>query len=193
MKKSLDGNWKYFIDYKNNGVENEIFTPTNIKNNISNYFSIDIPSCWNSIAGLERYEGYFWYFKTFKIENFDVNIHEFLLHFNGVNYIAKFWLNGSYLGSHEGGFLPFKFKIDDSDLNFESDNYLAVQVENLRKRGRIPGKLFDWYNWGGIHRQVYYRIVPKLRVNLIHIKPKLEKNKALLLVDYQITGRENFQ
>ncbi|TFF98774.1 MAG: hypothetical protein EU547_00415 [Promethearchaeota archaeon] len=193
MKISLDGSWKYFIDYENDGIEKEIFTPTSIKNNIEKYSSIDIPFCWNSLEGLERYEGYFWYFKIFKIEDFDLESSEFFLNFNGINYKSKIWINGSYLGSHEGGFLPFHFKINSSDIHLDSDNYLAIQVENLRRRGRIPGKLFDWYNWGGIYRDVYYRVLPKLRIDWIHIKPKLKKNRARLLVNYKITGLEKFQ
>jgi beta-glucuronidase len=192
MKKSLNGKWQYFIDYQNDGIDNEIFSVTSIKDNISSYSFIDIPSCWNSIKGLERYEGHFWYFKIFKIEDFDPENHDFFLCFNGINYRSKIWINGCYLGSHEGGFLPFNFKIHNENLNLKSNNYLAIQVENLRKRGRIPGKLFDWYNWGGIYRGVYFNIIPKLRIDWVHIKTKLEKNKAQLVVDYKITRAEKF-
>ena len=41
------------------------------------------------------------------------------------------WLNGQYLGQHEGGYTPFEFDITSVVKPGES-NVLTVQVDNLR-------------------------------------------------------------
>ena len=50
------------------------------------------------------------------------------LHFDGVDYIARVYLNGRYLGSHEGFFAPFEFECTDCVRGGE--NTLVVCVEN---------------------------------------------------------------
>ena len=49
------------------------------------------------------------------------------LRFSGVDYYCKAWLNGEYLGEHEGYFAPFSFEIG-SLLKREDFNLLAVKV-----------------------------------------------------------------
>jgi len=47
-----------------------------------------------------------------------------------VNYVGDVWLNGTYLGWHEGGYTPFAFEVT-SALRFDSVNVLAVRVDNV--------------------------------------------------------------
>ena len=46
------------------------------------------------------------------------------LRFEGVDYFAAVWLNGAFLGEHEGHFAPFEF--DVTDVLRAEDNVLAV-------------------------------------------------------------------
>ncbi|MHA1310760.1 MAG: glycoside hydrolase family 2 protein [Candidatus Helarchaeota archaeon] len=192
MKKLLSGEWLFYVDFNNDGIKNKLFLISNIKNRISNFKKIQIPSSWNSYQGLEKYEGICWYFKIFEINELDENNEEFFLLFNGSNYQTKIWLNNNYIGLHEGGFLPFKFKIKNSYLKKSEKNYLAVQVDNIRKKNRIPSKLFDWYNWGGIYRDVFYEILPKSRIDWVHIYTQISKNSAKLICKYYITEVKSF-
>lgn len=48
--------------------------------------------------------------------------------FDGVDYQAHVFVNGSFVGSHEGFFAPFEFDI--SDRIFDGENTLLVKVEN---------------------------------------------------------------
>ncbi|MHA1268218.1 MAG: glycoside hydrolase family 2 protein [Candidatus Helarchaeota archaeon] len=193
MKETLSGKWLLYTDKDNTGIDDKIYLQSNIDKNKSEFSEIEVPSCWNSLPKLERYEGYCWYFKIFEIQEFDDIENEFFIIFNGVNYYAKVWFNDKYLGAHSGGFLPFKFKINSQDLRKMGKNYLAVYVENIRKKSRIPGKIFDWYNWGGIHRDVYYEILPKSRFNWFHITTTLAKNYARLKCDYELTQIKEFE
>lgn len=49
--------------------------------------------------------------------------------FGGVDYMAQVWLNGGYIGMHEGGETPFFFDVTDT-LCRDGENLLAVRVLN---------------------------------------------------------------
>ncbi|TFF89488.1 MAG: hypothetical protein EU548_07415 [Promethearchaeota archaeon] len=192
MKKLLSGSWLFDTDLNNMGIKNQIYLNKNIINNKDNYEKITVPSCWNSDPNLDRYEGICWYFKSFKINEFDKETSEFFIVFEGINYYSKIWLNGNFIGSHKGGFLPFRLKIDTKNISLNKINYLAVRVDNIRRKDAIPGKLFDWYNWGGIYRDVFYEILPKDRIKWMHIISSLQKNQANLKIIYRLTSVEPF-
>jgi beta-glucuronidase len=99
---------------------------------------------------LKYFEGTVWYKKSFDY-NPDKNKRLFL-HFGAVNYLANVYLNGNLLGKHEGGFTPFQFEITNSVHN--GANSIVVRVNNQRLKDGIPGLGFDWFNYGGITRDV---------------------------------------
>ena len=181
------------MDSENIGINKKLYSINNISKNFSQYRKIDVPSCWNSISELKKYEGYFWYFNIFEISEFDDDNQDFFLLFNGINYFVKIWLNGNYIGSHEGGFLPFKFKIKKDNIKQSENNYLAIQVENIRKKDRIPSKLFDWYNWAGIYRDAFYEIIPKNRIKWVHIITELNDHSVNLKISYNLTCVKSFE
>jgi beta-glucuronidase len=69
------------------------------------------------------------------------------------------YLNGEPLGVHQGGFTPFAFEITDAAR--ESGNVLIVKVDNRRRRGAVPALATDWWNYGGLTRDVCVVEVPQ--------------------------------
>src|SRR5437870_4307721 len=67
-------------------------------------------------------------------------------------------LNGQKLGRHEGGFTPFNFEI--TNLVREKDNFLVIKVDNKRRRDAVPTLNTDWWNYGGLTRDVNLVEVP---------------------------------
>ncbi|MHA1650024.1 MAG: glycoside hydrolase family 2 protein [Candidatus Helarchaeota archaeon] len=195
MKVSLNGIWKYKCDAEQLGEHENWHNPLFIKENWDLLSSYELPCCWNSIVedGIPRYdrfEGFFWFFRQFELEPDSTK--EYYLEFKGVNYSCKIWVNGSYLGDHQGGFVPFKLKIPQKIL--EKTNYLAVEVENIRKFERIPAKYFDWFNWGGIYRDIDLHILPKLHFQWIQIfTKKLGSNSAILKIKYKLTQKSKIR
>ena len=55
------------------------------------------------------------------------------------------YLNGTLIGSHEGGFTPFQFNV--TNVVKEGGNFLAVEVDNTRTADAIPALSFDWWNY----------------------------------------------
>ena len=74
------------------------------------------------------------------------------VYFEAVNYKADVYLNGKKIGKHIGGFTPFNFEI--TDLLNEKDNFIIVKVDNKRLKDGVPTLNTDWWNYGGITRDV---------------------------------------
>lgn len=49
-----------------------------------------------------------------------------------------------------------------TDILSEGDNFLVVEVNNTRSVDAIPAMAFDWWNYGGITRDVMLVTTPRL-------------------------------
>jgi len=74
------------------------------------------------------------------------------IYFEASNYKTEVYLNGQKLGTHIGGFTPFNFEI--TPLLKKKDNYLIVKVDNKRIKEGVPTLNTDWWNYGGLTRDV---------------------------------------
>lgn len=112
-----------------------------------------VPRSWNSQDDkLFLYEGTIWYRKLFEFTASDPT-NRIFLYFGAVNYQAEVYLNGHKLGIHVGGFTPFNFEI--TKWLRPGSNSLVVKADNRRKREAIPTVNTDWFNYGGITREVW--------------------------------------
>ncbi|MFW9875357.1 MAG: sugar-binding domain-containing protein, partial [Candidatus Thorarchaeota archaeon] len=120
---------------------------------------IAVPASWNDQFSEGRdFLGPAWYQQNFNIPTgwYEQKI---FLRFGSVNYLADVWLNGEFIGSHEGGHLPFEFNISDK-LN-ENQNLLIVRVDGKLSADRVPPMgfptnfpptNFDFFPYCGIQR-----------------------------------------
>ena len=111
----------------------------------------------------EYYENGVWYRSRFTTSDSLKN--KFAkLNFYAVNYIADVWLNGKYLGWHEGGYTSFAFDVS-SALRFDSANVLVVRVDNIpwgTRKDIVPFYKCDWFNYTGIIHEVYLEFSDKI-------------------------------
>jgi len=80
-----------------------------------------------------------------------------LLRFGAANYLADVWLNGVWLGYHEGGSTPFAFDAT-ATARPGASNVLAVRVDNPpwgTRNDTVPWGLADWWNGAGLTRPVW--------------------------------------
>ena len=98
------------------------------------------------------------------------------LKFAAVNYVADVWVNGTYLGYHEGGYTPFAFDVTRAVHPGES-NLIAVRVDNPAWGTRndiVPWGLADWWNYGGITRPVWLEAGESVQVVRADVVPHLD-------------------
>ena len=171
---SLNGVWNYIVDVQEEGyydyrmkpMRNGFFInakPQRPEDLIEYDFDksdvMQIPSDWNTKdERLFFYEGTVWFKKSFQAV--PMEDYRTLLYFGAVNYDCHVWLNGQKAGHHVGGFTPFNY--DVSDLLKEGENTVIVKVDNKRHAEDVPTIIFDWWNYGGITRDVRLVKVPKV-------------------------------
>ena len=163
---SLDGQWRAIIDPYESGYYDYRYQPSangyfkdakpKSKSDLIEYDfdtspSLKVPGDWNTQDDhLLFYEGTIWYKKAFDYQRKDNT--RLFVYFGAANYVADVYLNGQKLGRHEGGFTPFNFEI--TNLVRDTNNSLIVKVDNKRRRDAVPTLITDWWNYGGLTRQV---------------------------------------
>ena len=169
---------------------------------------IKVPANW----WLEGHDlsGVVWYQHHFKSTP-ELKDRVVKLIFEGVDYTADVWLNGKYLGFHEGYFQPFSFFVNEQ-LNLTGENVLIVRVNSplepqvtdwsLHKRlikgvlshhdARPGGAWSDRaqeQNTGGIWDSVYLQVSNKVAIDRLSVTPEIEFNtqQAIAQVDLDVT------
>lgn len=122
--------------------------------------TLRVPGDWNTQdERLFFYEGTVWYRKTFRLEDAAWTEGQRLwLCFGGANRVTTVWLNGRKLGTNDVGFTPFSF--DATDVVVEGENVIVARVDNRRAFEVVPGEIYDWWNYGGITRDVWLATSP---------------------------------
>jgi beta-glucuronidase len=114
--------------------------------------TLNVPGDWNSQdEKLFYYEGTVWYRTRFDYRPVSADGRLFL-YFGAANYQADVYLNGRKLGRHIGGFTPFEFEVTGQVK--ETGNSLVVRVDNKRLPDAVPTINTDWWNYGGLTRDV---------------------------------------
>ena len=111
-----------------------------------------VPGDWNSQdERLFYYEGSIWYRRTFDFTPSSAE-HRVFVRFGAANYQADVYLNGRKLGRHVGGFTPFEYEVTGQVK--PAGNSLVVKVDNARHPDAVPTVNTDWWNYGGLTRDV---------------------------------------
>jgi len=204
---SLNGYWKYIVDPYENGFYNYRYEPfenlkptgngaffTNAKRkdfadlveyDFDKMDSLQVPGDWNSQKEkLYYYEGTVWYKKSFDYVKKDTKNRVFI-YFGGANYETDIYLNGKKLGKHIGGFTPFQFEI--SHLLKEKDNFIIVKVDNKRTKEGVPTLNTDWWNYGGITRDVKLIETPETYITDYQIQLDV-KNQNIISGKIKLSG-----
>jgi beta-glucuronidase len=170
---SLNGKWNIIVDPYDTGYFDYRRQPYDASPNISGGYALDhhakdktelveynfdtsptldVPGDWNSQDDkLFYYEGSVWYRKKFDVPK-SAPDHRLFVYFGAANYEADVYLNGKKLGKHIGGFTPFAYEI--TRLAREKNNSLVVRVNNNRHAEGVPTVNTDWWNYGGLTRDV---------------------------------------
>ena len=162
----LDGAWNYIVDVQEEGYYDYRMNPTRwgffqnakpqkpedlIEYDFDKSPTMKIPGDWNTQdERLFFYEGTVWFKKSFQAA--PMKGLRTLLYFGAVNYDCHVYVNGKEAGHHIGGFTPFNYDI--TDLLREGENTVIVKVDNKRHAEDVPTQIFDWWNYGGITRNV---------------------------------------
>jgi beta-glucuronidase len=174
---SLDGPWHYLVDQppfkalynerdgsvRDNGyalnTHPNISTdkPHNDEYDFATAPTLKVPGDWNTQEPtLFRYEGVVFYQRDFNFEPRPGT--RTFLHVGAANYRSFVWVNGKHICDHEGGFTPFDCEI--TAIAHSGSNFVVIAVDSTRHQDDIPSVSYDWFDFGGLTRDVSLVTVP---------------------------------
>ena len=188
---SLDGDWHFIVDPYDNGYYDFRMQPRGdgyfknekpassgrlIEYDFSKSPTLKVPSDWNSQRdSLFFYEGTIWYEKDFPYQR-KANTRTFL-RVGAANYLSRIWVNGKKACEHEGGFTAFDCEV--TDLVHDGANFVVIYVNNQRTREGVPTLNTDWWNYGGLTRDVSLVEVPRSFVDNYSVQLKPESGATV--------------
>ncbi|MCK5329958.1 MAG: beta-glucuronidase, partial [Candidatus Marinimicrobia bacterium] len=195
----LSGFWKIRTDRADIGESDEWY------NDFSYETEIGVPGSWNEQLaehGLMNYIGTLWYKKKFYVPS-STPQKKVLLRIGAADYRAKVWLNGRFVGDHEGGSLPFEFDITDFSSN-TNENLLVIRVNNVLDHETLPQGVttadfqkynkqrdetfpptnFDFFPYGGLSRAVKLSLVANSYISDVSVQTRIKESNGI--IDYQM-------
>jgi beta-glucuronidase len=181
----LEGGWRFqaldvdqaltFAD-RTNGVKSRLTAEAGDRlrpgYDDSGWGTLAVPGTFSPPTGTQTRSG--WYRHRFAVPpSWDTGA---TLKFQSVSYVADVWLNGHYLGYHEGAWTPFAMDAS-SALVPGAVNTLVVRVADPEWGTRldiVPWGLADWWNYGGITGRVWLEATPDLSVVRADVTPHLD-------------------
>ena len=171
---SLNGTWHYIVDPYDNGYYNYRHEPRGdgyflnahpkskqelVEYNFAASDTLQVPGDWNSQKkDLFLYEGTVWYERTFLYHK-PADKRTFLS-VGAANYESRVWVNGKEACVHVGGFTGYNCEV--TDLVKDGENFVVIYVNNNRHADAVPTVNTDWWNYGGITRDVELVEMPKV-------------------------------
>ena len=157
----------------------------------SQWQPVTLPHTWNAHDVVDEKPGYWrgigWYRKHFRMDGSSTGKRVFL-EFEGAGQVAECWLNGAYLGRHNGGYTGFEFDITDH-LRPAADNVLTVKVDNLFHDTIPPTVKTDYCFYGGIYRNVWLRVTDSTYLSsVVWETPSVSRGSAELALTAKIAN-----
>ncbi|GBG05682.1 glycoside hydrolase family 2 [Paenibacillus agaridevorans] len=186
---NLNGEWDCGFDDGNIGERNGWHI------NFTGDRKITVPFTYETKAsgiGDESHHPHVWYHRQLDISP-DMAGKQVLLHFQAVDYIAKVWVNGIFVGSHQGGYAAFSFDITPY-INIGEANHLTVKAEDSLDATQPRGKQrwvennFECFyvQTTGIWQSVWLECVNSVHVDSVKITPDIDTRSVSLA--YQVKG-----
>jgi hypothetical protein len=165
VKYNFNPGWKVFVGDDSSAIKNEF--------NDHSWKNVTLPYAWNEDEAFKKdikdlSTGIAWYRKRFKLPA-SAKGQKIFLEFEGIRQAGDFYLNEKPIGISENGVMAFGFDVTDLVKFGDEENVLAARIDNdWDYRERATKTKFQWEdknfnaNYGGINKNVYLHITPKV-------------------------------
>ncbi len=165
-KESLNGQWHYAIDqydtclrqkwYKERYYDDQGLSIP-IDYSFDEWPIMQLPACWNTVSKeFLLYDGSMIFTRRFSFRR--EGEEEVFLRIGAASYLCRVFLNGEYVGMHRGGSTPAYWNITQY---LKDNNRIVVAVDSTRRPEQVPTENTDWFNYGGLYRDIELIRVPK--------------------------------
>lgn len=125
----------------------------------------EMPSVPNDPDGPEHYEDGVWYRRSFDVPRAWQG-QAVTLYALSMSYVADVWVNGQWVGCHEGGYTPFALDVAAA-LRYDVPNIIALRIDNppwATRQDTVPALKGDWWNYTGVIHDIYLEAAPLLHI-----------------------------
>lgn len=177
--QSLDGEWSFGyqkasrIKYKFGINDDDVAT---MRANLNE--KINVPFCIESKLSGIGYTGFLnrvWYQKNVDIRK---NGNRVFLHIGAADNVASIYINGSFAGSHKGGYTPIILDITDKCIDGENDIFIVCEddvrdpfVIRGKQSERLKSHGCDYTRTTGIWQSVFIEYTPVDYIESIKVYP----------------------
>ena len=183
LQKTLGNGWEFAPDLQARPVvDHAEFAPPEV-----GWRPIVVPGYWqNQFDDLARATGTAWYRLPLDLDASWLAHGTLTLEFGAVGHFCQGWLNGAYIGQHEGGHLPFSWPIDHTAVAGTNELFVRV-VSPSGDRSRFPEFPFEetlhgkqsWYgSSGGIWQEVRVEARSAHAVSELTVRPDADASKV---------------
>jgi beta-glucuronidase len=146
-----------------------------------------VPSCWNMQSDrLYYFEGTGIYTRTFGYQPIG-KYERIFIRFEGASYRTTVFVNGTCFGTHDGGSTPFSIEITGV---LKEQNRIIVTVEAYRRHERVPTENTDWFNYGGLYRDISLIRVPQTFIRNWFLRLLPDGTFSNIRLDIDVCGQE---
>lgn len=170
-KESLNGLWKYAVDQYDTCIRQkwneEVYYDAGgntlpVDFSFDEWETMELPCSWNTVDRMYKiYDGSMVFTRKF-IYSSENEGECVILRIGAANYLCRVFLNRQYIGMHRGGSTPCCFDITEY---LQHDNRIILQVDSTRRNEQVPTANTDWFNYGGV-----YRDIDLIRVPAVHVR-----------------------
>ncbi|MCQ2592433.1 MAG: hypothetical protein MJ188_06570 [Treponema sp.] len=178
-KQSLNGPWNYAVDQYDTCLRqkwfNEYYKDSQgltlpVDFSFDEWPTMPLPCCWNTFAPeYLLYEGVMVFSKKFDYEKSLHHGKRVFLKIGAINYTSRLFLNKNYLGVHRGGSTPFYIEITQF---LQNENRLIIVADSTRRPEQVPTENTDWFNYGGVYRDIELIFVPETFIQNFNVSLK---------------------
>jgi len=174
---SLNGDWRFAIDPMREGLRQRWFehdaqpiddwsVPRDYDD--GGWQTAPVPGCWTTERDeWLRYEGAAWYSRSFEAA-VPTDGDRLILRIGAANERTRVFLNGAFCGLHLGGSTPF---FSDLTPHIQpGKNFVMIEVDSTRRADAVPMHHTDWFNHGGLYRDVELVTVPAVHTSHLFVR-----------------------
>jgi beta-galactosidase len=154
----VDSNWRF--------IRQDVSGAQAIEFDDSSWTNLNLPHTWNNRDGQNGVKNYYrgagWYRRHYAVKK-ELAGRQFFLKFDGAFSGTDVYVNGNFVGEHQGGFSAFAFDVTPY-LNVGADNVIAVKVNNAENTN-VPPLSADFTFFGGLYRDVHLLVTDPVQIS----------------------------
>lgn len=195
--RSLDGLWRFAVDYDGAGREQQWWRST-----LPGRIEVPVPASYNDLFADQKirdHVGEVWYQTSVHVPaRWDGE--RIVLRFDAATHRAVVWVNETPVAEHEGGYTPFEADVTDV-VELGGDNRITVVVDNRLGWDSIPPGYVeetpdgprqrchhDFFNYAGLHRPVWLYTTPLAHVSDVTVTSGLDDTTGSVGYEVETAG-----